>query len=145
MLKTYPLIIFDWEGTLFNSHSQSLYADTKHVLEQLHSQRKTLAICSNAPLKSIQKKLQSYEMNHLFSYFSCATASAQKPSACMITDILDSSGFESKDAVLIGDTPTDLSLANNSGIDFISLHDPTIGQQHKKNRRIHQISQLIEV
>jgi phosphoglycolate phosphatase-like HAD superfamily hydrolase len=144
MLNNYQLIIFDWEGTLFDPASQSLYPNTEYVLKHLKQLGKTIAICSNACKSSIQQKLSGLNIMYLLDFFSCATTAMQKPNPGMVACLLQDAALQAKHAVLIGDSMTDQALATKSGIDFIGIHHHSSCPCHQKSPHIHQIIQLID-
>lgn len=144
MLTNYQLIIFDWEGTLFDPSSKSLYPHTIYVLRHLKELGKTMAICSNACKSSIQQKLCGYNIMYLFDFFSYATTTAQKPNPSMVTNLLKDAGLQAKNAVLIGDSMIDQVLAEKAGIDFIGIRRFSSHPYHQKTPHIHQIIKLID-
>ena len=55
-------------------------------------------------------------LGELFVYTRCADQSRPKPDPAMLFDILDYTGLEKREAVMIGDTTFDLLMAGNAGV-----------------------------
>lgn len=102
--------------------STKVYDGFDKVLKKLKSDGVTLAILSNKPQAAVEKCCEKYLQNYDFS---CVLGEREglkrKPAAESVQLILNTLGFSSKDAVMIGDTEVDYQTAINGGIDCINV------------------------
>lgn len=182
--KYYTLIVFDWDGTLYDSSSQALrclqqsvidlkyppfdsveynslsglameqiietlymdlpsekrellqkryrfhvilrqkevllYPDAKEVLITL-SKTYQLAIATNTPSQSLRSNLSALMISDLFAITRTADQTAAKPNPMMLEEIMMLTGSELKHTLMVGDSPLDIQMAKNIGIDAVGV------------------------
>ncbi len=118
-MKRYKLLVFDWEGTL--ASRDALFPEVLETLKKLQQNGYLLAIATSKFRSSLQKKLLEYGVQDLFAATSCSDDGHFKPDPQMLWSILDELDVDGEDAVMIGDSETDLQLAENAEVDVIFL------------------------
>ncbi len=116
-MKSYKLLVFDWEGTL--ASRDALFPEVLETLKKLQQNGYLLAIATSKFRTSLQKKLHEYEIEGLFAATSCSDDGHFKPDPQMLWSILDELNIDGENTVMIGDSETDLQLAENAEVDVI--------------------------
>lgn len=182
--KYYTLIVFDWDGTLYDSSSKGLQylqqsvADLKyppfdqaeydslsglpvdqvintlymdlspekrellqkrfrfHVIlhqkevtlfpeakEILMTLNKTyqLAIATNTNSKNLRNDLSVLMISDLLAITRTADQTAAKPNPMMLEEIMMLTGSEPKHTLMVGDSPLDIHMAKNAGVDAVGI------------------------
>ncbi len=104
----------------FHATSQP-FAASQGVLEELAAADYLLAV---ATAKSRRGLRRDFERTGLESYFHAsrtADETLSKPHPLMVEEILDELGVQASAALLVGDTPHDLGMAENAGVDAVGL------------------------
>ncbi len=76
-----------------------------------------LAVATGKSHKGLMHGLRDFGIRGRFSYTRCADQSRPKPDPSMLFDILEFTGKEASEALMIGDTTHDLQMAARGGID----------------------------
>lgn len=107
----------------------ALYPDALEVLQNLHAQGKKLAIVTSSHLVNLADMLEKYNLNHLFEVIVTGDDSqAYKPDPEPLLMALSKLGGTLAEAIMIGDSASDIRAANAAGIDSILFYPP----EHKK-------------
>jgi phosphoglycolate phosphatase len=115
----YKLLIFDWEGTLADpSHiyPTQLFPNTLKVLTNLHQQGYLLAIATAKSKAGLVADLIQTGLKSIIDITCTAQESAPKPNPAMLFYILEELAIKPQDALMIGDTIYDLSMAKQADI-----------------------------
>lgn len=96
-----------------------LSAGVLKVLDQLTAMGKFIAIATGGSRAMLNASLVDIEHYFLISKTACECFS--KPHPQMIEEILDFTGINKEQAVMIGDTQHDLQMAQNAGVDSILI------------------------
>jgi len=91
-------------------------------LEQLNINGKMLAVATGKGRQGLAPLLEEYDLNQLFVTTRCADEAYGKPNPQMLYDILQFTGQNAENAVMIGDTSYDLQMANNAGMSCIAVN-----------------------
>lgn len=79
-------------------------------------------MATNKVRAATMKLFREREMLEYFDYIICADdVTKMKPDPECIFTVLDHFGLKPEDAVLVGDTPTDVLTARNAGVDTIGV------------------------
>ena len=107
----------------------AIYPDALEVLEELHGRGKKLAIVTSSHRVNLENVLQKYNLDQLFEVIVTGEdTAAYKPDPSPLLLALTKLGGTLGDAVMIGDSASDIKAANAAGIDSILFYPP----EHKK-------------
>jgi phosphoglycolate phosphatase-like HAD superfamily hydrolase len=118
-IKNYALIIFDWQGTLLQRNTPMDHVS--ELLIQLKNAGYTLAIASSMPLQALKQQLKLYQLTPLFSHLQTGDLGYSKPNPTMLTTVLDITGFNAEQALMLGDSSVDFEMAKSAKIDCIGI------------------------
>ena len=100
------------EHWLFHDHTpMSLFPGVDDGLKRLAEYGYLLAVATGKSWKGLERSLKETDLQSLFTFTRCADQSKSKPDPQMLLDILDYTGLESHNAIMIGDTTYDLQMA----------------------------------
>lgn len=119
MTKDISLLIFDWEGTLMGS-SRELFPGVKEMLLQL-KEKYLLAVATNRYRRSLDKLIAQFQLENIFNTTRCADESGAKPNPQMLLDILEELNVFVEQAVMIGDSESDMAMAKKIGMPRIAV------------------------
>ena len=116
-------------------------ADKMHVfdsvidfLKLLKKQKKTMSICSNRGVSSLEKILAHNKMTQYFDMIiSCKEQGFEKPDPTCLLGLVKKYDKPKSEFVLIGDSKTDADFATNAGIDFMVV------DQYVNNRQFFRV------
>jgi phosphoglycolate phosphatase len=142
----YDLIIFDWNGTLSTAQVPlahykegasvpALFPGVKSVLKNLHDQGYIMAVASAASKRKLQFETSHHEIDRYFSLLQGSDGPYSKPDPQMLLDIADKLGVDAGQALMIGDTQTDMEMALSAKIDRLAA---CYGLGDKEKLRIYQ-------
>jgi phosphoglycolate phosphatase len=120
----FKLLIFDWEGTLADPshiHPTQLFPNTLSVLTTLHQQGYLLAIATAKSKAGLAADLIQTGLKPLIHATCTAQESAPKPDPTMLFNILDALAITPQDALMIGDTLYDLSMAQRANMPALAV------------------------
>jgi phosphoglycolate phosphatase len=98
-----------------------LYPGVKSMLGRLHADGCRLAIATGKARRGLDRVLDVTGLKQYFEVTRCADEGFPKPHPDMLERILDHTGTEKHETVMIGDTTHDLELAKNAGVDAIAV------------------------
>lgn len=99
-------------------------AHAAEVIQELISHGHTLAIVSNNSAEAIETYLRLHRLDRFVAYISARTGydpSLLKPNPHLIMDTLQALGASPNDAVMVGDSVTDIEAARSAAISVIAL------------------------
>lgn len=88
---------------------------------QLRSREYQLAIATGKARRGLDRVLNGHELEHAFHVTRCADEAISKPHPLMLEQILEHTGFDAGEALMIGDSTYDLEMANNAGMDALAV------------------------
>lgn len=107
---------------LFDSKvPEPLFDGVEDMLQQLISDRYTLAIATGKSRTGLDRAIQNHKLDHYFTTTRCADESRSKPHPEMLNSILAELDTHAHDAVMIGDSEHDMLMAGNAGVDAIGI------------------------
>ena len=80
-----------------------------------------LAIATGKARRGLDRVLQDTGTAHLFCITRCADEAFSKPHPRMLEDILEHSGMEAGQALMVGDTTYDMQMARHAGMDSLAV------------------------
>ena len=100
----------------------SVYLGGIEVLNNLSEQCIRLAVCTNKPRATTDPVIKKLNLQKYFSFACCSDEIPfQKPDGRHISHILKLMKLNSNQAVMIGDSKTDIEAANNAGVRSITV------------------------
>ena len=104
-----------------DAHHMPMYEGVLEGLRQLDEQGKLLAVATGKGRQGLDPLLIEYGLEKHFVITRCADETFGKPHPQMVLDILEFTGTEKNQAVLVGVTTFDMEMAANAGIDAIAV------------------------
>ncbi len=120
----FNLLIFDWEGTLADPqyvYPTRLFPHTLTVLTALHQQGYLLAIATAKSTAGLAADLIYTDLKSIIDATCTAQESAPKPNPSMLFNILEQLAIAPQDALMIGDTIYDLSMAQQANMSALAV------------------------
>ncbi len=126
----------------------TLFEGAKEVLQGLRHTGYLLAIATGKDSRGLALDLELLGIEDLFIATRGADQAASKPDPLMLTQLLDETGSEPEQALVIGDTEFDLLMAENANVDALAVsygvHDTERLQGERVRGLIHDIRELPE-
>lgn len=114
------------------AHSE-LFPGARELLEELSEAGYFLAVATGKSRRGLEKELDRTGLNDLFHVTRCADETFSKPNPQMLLEILDYTGKEPQQAMVVGDSEFDMQMAANAGT-------PAVGVSHG----VHSRERLLE-
>lgn len=139
--KKHYIELDDTPTPLF-SHAEQLFSD-------LLSQGKLLAVATGKGREGLDRLLRLTDTKQYFHSSRCASECQSKPHPEMLYQLLDEFSLQSHEAVMIGDSVHDLSMAEKANVDSIGVsygvHDYQALSQHKPKAIVNSLRELSEI
>lgn len=121
-LKLTPpkLLIFDWHGTLADN-SGDLFPGIAETLAILAKNNFILCLATSMPQERMAALLEENELDHCFTIVQTGDMGYQKPDPQMLQAILLATDQLAVDALMIGDSVSDLIMATDAGVSAIAV------------------------
>ncbi len=125
--KSYNLIVFDWNGTLYDAHAAGygaiapLFPGVAEVLKILSERGLLLAIATAEGRPALQQQLHHHGIAQYFQVLRTASDGFNKPHPQMLWDVIEQVGGSTDKTLMIGDTMADMALAKNAGVDALGV------------------------
>ena len=123
-VNKFDLLIFDWEGTLFNSNitpNATIFNGIKLGIKDLKRRGYILSIATGSGRRGLNRDLVNVNLKDYFLITKTIDDCFAKPHPQMILDIINYSMVDLERALMIGDTPYDLQMAKNAGIASLAV------------------------
>lgn len=124
----------------------ALFPGVQHTLESLHRKGYRLAVATGKSRRGLEHVLAETGLGWLFELSRCADETTSKPDPHMLHEILEQTGVERHEALMIGDTEYDLEMGSRAGIDTVAV---SYGAHHidrlkvlKPVREVHHFPEL---
>lgn len=98
-----------------------LTKDAKLTVKKLYDSGIKLGIATNRSLNSLQKDLNLSGLAEYFQFIRTASQARPKPCPDMLEEIIWESGAENSRALMIGDSISDIEMAQALGVDAIGV------------------------
>ncbi|GGK82307.1 HAD family hydrolase [Amphritea balenae] len=118
----------------------ALFEGVESTLTNLKDKGYRLAVATGKSRRGMQRVFDETGLEHLFELSRCADETTSKPDPHMLYEILEQSGVDAKDAVMIGDTEFDLEMGVRAGMDTIAV---SYGAHHID--RLKQFNPILEM
>lgn len=111
------------QQSLHSRHSEVyLIPGAFDIVQNLYDAGVILAIATNKGHQSLQRALQFSGLDSFFTVTRSASQAPLKPCPQMLTDILEETGMSIDEAVMVGDSVTDIEMAQSLGMDAIGVN-----------------------
>ncbi len=105
------------------------------TLEQLKSEGYLLAVATGKSRRGLDRVLKARNLSGFFHGSRCADETAGKPNPRMLHELLEEFRFLPEDALMVGDTEFDMSMAVNAGVSRVAVsygaHSPDRLQKYQ--------------
>ncbi|MCR4300262.1 MAG: HAD-IA family hydrolase [Sulfuricaulis sp.] len=98
-----------------------LFPGVRAGLESLVAQGRLLAIATGKARRGLDRVLRDTGTAHLFCATRCADEALSKPHPRMLEDILEQTGLNAEQALMVGDTTYDMQMARHVGMDSLAV------------------------
>lgn len=98
-----------------------VFANVVSVLNALKEQGIVLAVATGKGRGGLERLLEQSQLRHFFSATRTSDEALSKPSPDMLYQLLEELGISAQDAVMIGDTQIDMTMAKAAGVDRIGV------------------------
>ncbi|MBH0055765.1 HAD-IA family hydrolase [Pseudoalteromonas sp. SWXJZ94C] len=98
-----------------------VFANVASVLNTLKEQGIILAVATGKGRGGLERLLEQSQLRHFFSATRTSDEAQSKPSPDMLYQLLEELGISANDAVMIGDTQIDMTMAKAAGMDRIGV------------------------
>lgn len=98
-----------------------VFANVVGVLNALKEQGIVLAVATGKGRGGLERLLDQSQLRHFFSATRTSDEAQSKPSPDMLYQLLEELGISAQDAVMIGDTQIDMTMAKAAGMDRIGV------------------------
>ena len=99
-----------------------LYENAKNFLENLkRNEEIILAIATGKGLKGLLQILKAHNLESVFSKLQTSDFYPSKPDPTMLVSLMKTLKIKTEDAVMVGDTDFDISMAHRAGIKSIGV------------------------
>ena len=113
----FKLLILDVSGTLLDGHDWGeLYPGAYRFVEVAHRMGYELALASNLGRGGLKKFMTAHGLDKFIQTAVSADDATFKPSPEMIELVLSLTGHPAGDALMIGDSSTDIQAAHAAGV-----------------------------
>jgi phosphoglycolate phosphatase len=129
--KVFPDLTLWQHEQLLNAVQQSLMSKHSDVylipgamelVRRIHQTGIDLAIATNKGQQALQRALHRTGLDEFFTVTRSAGQTAPKPSTEMLDEIVQAFMIPVEDALMIGDSITDMEMAKNFGMDAIGVN-----------------------
>ena len=103
---------FVYESTV----ATRLFEGVPEMLTRLNNSGYTLAIATGKARRGLDKVLDETNLHHFFEATRCADETRSKPHPQMLFEIMNTTGAEAHQTLMIGDTEFDLAMAQAAGV-----------------------------
>ncbi len=98
-----------------------LFAGVREGLADLCARGYLLAIATGKARRGLTRALHASGLESLFVASRCADEAFSKPHPQMLLDILERTGVDAADALMVGDTVYDLQMASSARVDALAV------------------------
>jgi phosphoglycolate phosphatase len=129
-----------------NTTPTPLFEGAIELLNALKNESKLLAVATGKGRAGLQRVLDATQTQTYFHSSRSSDDAKSKPHPEMLYSLLDELGVAKEEAIMIGDTSHDLSMAQAAGIDRIGVtfgvHSKEILEQFKPKAVVNSLSEL---
>ena len=125
-----------------------MFDDVMEGLDQLDRHGLLLAVATGKGRQGLNPILEDHNLENFFVMTRCADEAFGKPNPKMLFDILDFTGLNANQAVMVGDTSYDMEMAANADMHAIAvdygMHDLDVLNQYNPTACFSRFRQLTD-
>ena len=129
-----------------NETHSALFPGVENLLADLEDQGYWLAIATGKGRQGLDMVLEETQLHSRFHVTRCASETHSKPHPRMLEEILQFTGLNARDALMIGDTEYDMEMANNANMHALAVsygvHEMNRLLKHNPVGCLHNITEL---
>jgi len=110
-----------YRDAFLKNNTSSLFDNVPALLEALTTSGYQLAIATGKPAQGLKLELQEYGILHYFSALRSADQALSKPNALMLEQLMEMTGFQAHEMVVVGDSIYDMEMALNVSVDRVGV------------------------
>lgn len=104
-----------------DSEPCQFFPGVAEVLQQLRAEGHQLAIATGKSRRGLDRGLGALDIGDWFVATRCADETRSKPHPLMLQQLLEETGFDASQAIMLGDTEYDLEMAQLAGMRSIAV------------------------
>lgn len=143
----YEQMVDRYRYHFFASDPSEPFSGAADVLANLSEAGYILAVATGKGRNGLNKAFKHTGFGQYFHLSRCADETRSKPHPQMLEEIMDETGMEPAQAIMVGDTEYDLEMAKNAGISSIGVsygvHDSERLLKHEPITVINEIRALL--
>ncbi len=144
----YEKMVDRYRYHFFASEPSEPFEGAEDVLSALAQSGYILAVATGKGRNGLNKAFYHTGFGQYFHVSRCADETRSKPHPLMLEEILDYTGMDPGQAVMVGDTEYDMEMAKNAGISSIGVsygvHDSERLLKHEPIAVINEIRALLD-
>lgn len=144
----YEKMVDRYRYHFFAGNPSEPFVGAEQVLSALADNGYILAVATGKGRNGLNKALNHTGFGQYFHVTRCADETRSKPHPLMLEEILDETGMEPDQALMVGDTEYDLEMAKNAGMASIGVsygvHDSDRLLKHEPITVINEIAALLD-
>jgi len=109
---------------------ETLFDGVEQLLRQLESEGFMLAVATGKSRRGLEHVLAKTGLSDVFHVTRCADETFSKPHPQMLHEIMDFTGVDARNTLMIGDTEYDMLMAVNAGTDGLGVTYGVHGREH---------------
>jgi len=132
-----------------DSRPCELYPGVRETLEQLKSDGHQIAVATGKSRRGLNRVLGNLGWESHFHATRCADETRSKPHPLMLTELLTETGVGVEEALMVGDTEFDLSMAAQLGMRRVGVrygaHPEDRLSRHKPEAIVDSVSEVLKL
>jgi len=125
LIARYRLHFLELDNT-----AMPLFPGVREGLAALVEQGYLLAVATGKARRGLERVLEETGTRHLFVASRCADEAFSKPHPRMLEDILEMTGIDRRQAIMVGDTVYDMEMARNAGVEGLAVSYGVHAREH---------------
>jgi len=122
-LQQYEQLLEAVQQSLMSRHSDVyLIPGAKAIVQRLHKAGVTMAVATNKGSQSLQRAMHITGLDDYIKYSRSAGQFSPKPSPEMVEDLLLELAIPVENALMVGDSTSDIDMASSIGMDAIGVN-----------------------
>lgn len=98
-----------------------LFPKVRTLLERLTNANHILAVATGKSRAGLNRETKHHQVSHFFQATRCGDESLAKPNPDMLLTLLQATNTQAHQAIMLGDSPLDLEMANRAAIPAIGV------------------------
>lgn len=104
-----------------DSTPSPLFPGVQHSLESMHRKGMRMAVATGKSRKGLSRAFVDTGLAYLFEASRCADETTSKPDPHMLEELVEETGVQPSEALMIGDTEYDLEMGKRAGMDVLAV------------------------